>query len=58
MTWKSVECKIADLCTHGEASDAEDCAQHAGDEPFLGAQRGEGVKDGCRQIADARKLSV
>ena len=58
MTWKSVECKIADLGAHGEASDVEDCAQHATDEPLLGAQRGEGIEDSCRQIADTRKLSA
>ena len=49
---------VADLCAHGEASDVGDCAEHAGDEPLLGAQRGERVKDGGRQSLEARKLSV
>ena len=58
MTWKSVECKIADLGAHGEASDVEDCAQHASTKPLLGAQRRKRVKDGRRQSLEACKLSV
>ena len=54
----TIDTNVADLGAHGEASDVEDCAQHATDEPLLGAQRGEGIEDSCRQIADTRKLSA
>ena len=49
---------IACLGAHGEANDIHDRTQDAAHKWLLGTESGEGVKDGRRQIADTRKLSV